>query len=124
VWTDVKWPLWVWFVGGALAVAIGGGLGNWVGQNLGSQRAEASPAVKQPVEETRTATPAAAKASVEAIVVEPAAKPEPEIAIAPKTIKPPAKPVVRRAAQPPTPKRTPPPIKRKPCNVYEHMDGC
>ena len=117
---DARWPLWAWCVGAALAIVIGGGLGNWVARrNVGSpQASESQPAATvTPIVEAPAAAPASA--AIHRVV------PDPEIEIEqPSSVRSAGSPAVRRAT-PPKQKATPAVPSKKPrCNVYDHMDGC
>ena len=101
------WPRWAWIVYPALAISLGGGLGYVVGTRESAAEPAQAVAPAPPVQPI-VVTPAP----------EPAPTPLPEIEITPD----PAKPVtVRRPAPPPRPKKAKP---SKPCNDYDHMDGC
>ena len=107
---ETKWPRWAWFVLPALAIALGGGLGYVVGTRDAESAPGAAPATPQP-------------AAVQPIVEAPAAaQPDREIEM-PETARPTVPGTVRR---PPVvrPKQKPKPTKTRPCNVYDHMDGC
>jgi hypothetical protein len=113
---ETKWPLWAWCVGAAVAIVIGGGLGNWVG----SRNAESTQAQAPANQPTVTPIIEAPTPTATSNVADRTAQPDPQIEIEPQSVRPAAAPAVRRA----TPKQKLPPSKSRRCNVYDHMDGC
>jgi hypothetical protein len=105
-------------VAAVLAIAIGGGLGHWVGTRDAESEAGARPvqAIKPTVKPIEVEAPPPAPANTVPT------QPDHEIEIEPDPVTPGASPVVRHAK--PRPKQPPKSSKHTPCNVYDHMDGC
>ena len=119
---ETKWPRWAWFVAAVLAIVIGGGLGHWVATRDAESEPSAQPAQAQAIQPTVkpiVEPPASPRTSNDHQVTP---RPAPEIEIQPESVKPVASPTVRHVT--PKPKQKPKPSQSKPCNVYDHMDGC
>lgn len=122
-----KSPRWGWLVWPALAIGIGGGLGRWVATREPAPEPNAETAQAAPPSQPLPAVKPVADVAVPAPATTtdpPAAAdtaPDPAIELSSEPGKPTAN-AVRRATV--VPKHKPKTIRRTPCNVYDHMDGC
>ena len=116
---DARWPRWTWVVLPALAIALGGSAGWIVGGDEAEPRAQAVQARPANTPIVEPIAPAHAQT----------AQPDPQIEVDPDptpathgTMRPAAKPRPQPQSQA-QPHKTKP-LKTRPCNVYDHMDGC
>ncbi len=118
---ETKWPRRIWYVLAMLAVAIGGGLGYWVGNRDADPPPPPEPALASPPPSKTVITPIAPEPPPPPPAPAVAADPDPEIDIQPPAAAPTTGGAVRHPPQRPKQK---PKSGKRPCNVYDHIDGC